>query len=81
MSNDTLEPIHIHYSKNEPTSNAPRYWINYDGSIVHDGPCSLKESERKKVEMAIKQNYQKIISDWQEHFVGQTVTFNSKAFN
>lgn len=80
-SGNTLEPCHIHFTKGVPRPDAPRYWINKDGRICADGDINLKASDRNKVEMAISSNYAKIINDWQEHFIGETITFNEKVFN
>lgn len=73
-----LEPVHIHVART-PHEHSPKLWINHDGRVEWaDEYNELTISEKAKIKNAVVDNYDLIISEWEDRF-GE-VTYNKKIF-
>ncbi len=64
-----LEPVHVHVSKGNPSSNATKFWIYSDGS-VHLDTNNSKISQRtlNQLSKLLEVHSDEILFAWKEYF-------------
>lgn len=57
-SNENDEPIHIHISKGNPTSNSTKIWLTKSGgTIVANNKSNVPMNDLKKILKVVNDNY------------------------
>ena len=57
-SNENDEPIHIHISKGNPTSNSTKIWLTKSGgTIVANNKSNIPMNDLKKILKVVNDNY------------------------
>ena len=75
-SNENDEPIHIHISKGNPTSNSTKIWLTKSGgTIVANNKSNVPMNDLKKILMVVNDNYFLILAKWRNYFEGQELKF------
>ena len=75
-SNENDEPIHIHISKGNPTSNSTKIWLTKSGgTIVANNKSNVPMNDLKKILKGVNDNYFLILAKWRNYFEGQELKF------
>ena len=75
-SNENDEPIHVHISKGNPTSNSTKIWLTKSGgTIVANNKSNIPMNDLKKILKVINDNYFLILAKWKDYFEGQELKF------
>lgn len=75
-SNENDEPIHVHISKGNPTSNSTKIWLTKSGgTIVANNKSNIPINDLKKILRVINDNYFLILAKWKSYFEGQEIKF------
>ena len=70
------EPIHIHISKGNPTSNSTKIWLTKSGgTIVANNKSNIPANDLKKILKVVNDNYFFILAKWKKYFEGQVLKF------
>lgn len=76
MSNEKLEPIHVHISKGTPSANSTKIWITKSGGcIVANNKSKIPEKELNDILRTISENYFFIVAEWKKYFDIKEVKF------
>ncbi len=74
-SNENNEPIHVHISKGEPTSNSTKVWLTKTGGcVLANNSSKISKSDLNKLLNIISRHYFFIISKWKEYYKINDVT-------
>ncbi len=72
---DGSEPMHVHASLGRPSPNSLKFWITESGeAILARHASGFKTKDIRRLEKAIANNYDIIVSAWKETF-GQEPSF------
>ena len=75
-SKENSEPIHVHVSKDKPSSNSTKIWITKaGGTIVANNKSNIPDVELNKLLEIISAQYFLICSEWKKHFILDKITF------
>lgn len=68
-SNENNEPIHVHISKETPTQNSTKVWLNQTGGcILANNKSKISDIDLNKLLSIISRHYFLIISKWKEFY-------------
>ncbi|MBR5914628.1 MAG: DUF4160 domain-containing protein [Selenomonadaceae bacterium] len=67
--NNPLEPVHVHISEGQPTSNATKIWITSRGKCVmcHNN-SNIPNRILRNISDIIEARSEEIISTWKKYF-------------
>ena len=75
-ANENYEPIHVHISKGNPTSNSTKVWITQSGGcILANNSSRIPEKDLRRLMRAIEVNFFYIVSEWKSFYGTENTKF------